>query len=339
VEVGALRGVTEYEPGDLTLTARAGTTMAELQQATAAHGQWLPLDPPGSASGTLGATIATASWGPLAAAFGTPRDQVLGCEVVTGTGDVIRAGGRVVKNVAGFDLTRLMVGGWGTLGIITEATVRLRARPERDETVAIALGGSESVARAWRWLRTGAFAPMAAELLSPRLAATLGVGTVRAPVLLLRAGGNEPLVRELLRSAAMLGDAMAVDTEAWGRLADIDGSDATLRLSAAPSTVAALWTATSAAVDVAGGVAHANLARGVVRCVVPVAGGDESAAALRGIVSAAGTATIIAERGPAWLWTGPSPDAVLQALTDGVRRAFDPDHLLNRGIMGTPGTS
>ena len=101
--------------GDLTLTARAGTTLANIARATAAEGQWLALDPHGSASGTLGATIATASAGPLAHAFGTPRDNVLGIEAVTGTGEIVRAGGRVVKNVAGFDLTRLFTGAWGTL--------------------------------------------------------------------------------------------------------------------------------------------------------------------------------------------------------------------------------
>src|SRR5215211_4142123 len=114
-----LSGITEYVPGDLTLTARAGTTLGEIRRATAAHGQWLALDPHGSDEGTLGATIATASAGPLATAFGTPRDLVLGVEFVTGDGVVARGGGRVVKNVAGFDLARLVTGAWGTLGVLT----------------------------------------------------------------------------------------------------------------------------------------------------------------------------------------------------------------------------
>ena len=126
-------------PGDLTLTARAGTTLAEIERATAAERQLLALDPYGTARGTIGATIATASAGPLAHAFGTPRDLVLGLEFVTGDGAVIRAGGRVVKNVAGFDLTRLLTGAWGTLGVITEVSVRLRALPEMEESVALAV--------------------------------------------------------------------------------------------------------------------------------------------------------------------------------------------------------
>ena len=131
-----LSGITEYVPGDLTLTARAGTTLGEIREATAAHGQWLALDPSGSDDGTIGATIATASAGPLVTFFGAPRDLVLGVEFVTGAGVVARGGGRVVKNVAGFDLTRLLTGSWGTLGVITEVTVRLHARPEADESVA-----------------------------------------------------------------------------------------------------------------------------------------------------------------------------------------------------------
>ena len=82
-------------------------------------------------------------WNPLSW-FGTPRNQVLGCELVTGAGDVVRAGGRVVKNVAGFDVTRLMVGAWGTLGALTEVTVRLRARPEVDEVMVNPVAGAVS---------------------------------------------------------------------------------------------------------------------------------------------------------------------------------------------------
>lgn len=121
-------GIVEYTPGDLTITVRAGTTLGQIQAVLEANHQWLPLDPLGGWDGTIGATIATCSFGPAAAIFGTPRDQVLGLTVVTGLGDVIRPGGRVVKNVAGFDLTRLMIGAWGTLGVITEATLRVRSR-------------------------------------------------------------------------------------------------------------------------------------------------------------------------------------------------------------------
>jgi glycolate oxidase FAD binding subunit len=127
-----LRGVIEYRPGDLVITVGAGTTLAELAQVTSEHAQHCALWPYGDDSATVGALIATAGAAPLALDNYVVRDLVLGLQVVTGTGDVIRAGGRVVKNVAGFDLVRLHTGAFGTLGVITEVSLRLHARPAVD---------------------------------------------------------------------------------------------------------------------------------------------------------------------------------------------------------------
>lgn len=121
------RGVVAYSPGDLTLTVRAGTTLAEIVEALREHGQWLALDPAGGLDGTIGATVASGSYGPAATLYGTVRDQLLGMTVITGRGEIVRPGGRVVKNVAGFDLTRLMTGAWGSLGVVTEVTLRVRS--------------------------------------------------------------------------------------------------------------------------------------------------------------------------------------------------------------------
>src|SRR5256886_8473300 len=130
-------GMVSYVPGDLTLTVRAGTSLAEIAQITGENDQWLPLDPYGSDDGTIGATIATASAGPLASTFGLPRDLLLGLEFVNGRGETIRAGGKVAKNVAGLDLSRLLTGSWGTPGIIPEVTLRLYARPAAGRTFSI----------------------------------------------------------------------------------------------------------------------------------------------------------------------------------------------------------
>lgn len=129
-------GIVAYVPDDLTVTARAGTTLRELAETLGAHDQWIALDPEGGPDVTIGGTVATCSYGPSAALFGTARDQVLGMTVVLGTGEVIRAGGHVVKNVAGFDLTRLMIGAWGTLGVITEITLRVQSRSMRKDSMA-----------------------------------------------------------------------------------------------------------------------------------------------------------------------------------------------------------
>src|SRR5574338_802156 len=189
LDVAGLSGITEYVPGDLTLTANAGTTLAEISDATAAHGQWFPLDPFGDPHGTLGATLATASAGPLSGRVGLPRDVTVGLSYVSGTGEVIHGGGKVVKNVAGFDLVRLSIGAWGTLGVITGATVRLRARPEADLTVALALPPErDALGTLLSTVRSAAVEPLAAELLSATCAQRIGLGD--QPLMLVRLAGN-----------------------------------------------------------------------------------------------------------------------------------------------------
>lgn len=335
LSLDALEGVTEYEPGDLVLTARAGTSLAEIARVTAHEGQWLTLDPFGSPEGSIGATIATASAGPLASAFGTPRDHLLGCEVVTGTGDVVRAGGRVVKNVAGFDLSRLMTGAWGTLGAITAVTVRLRAKPEVDRTLAVSMdrAAEDPAGEAWRWLRASPFTPLAAELCSPALARSIGAGDEL--VLLLRLGGNDALVTATERAVTTLGDARTVDTEVWDRLRTAEPvGAAVVRLGDLPTRIGTLWSSASAAAERAGGFTHATLERGVVRCVVPVERAEEENGRLRGIISELQTAgSRIAERLPRSIWDRfPSPAA--DPLSREIRLAFDPLRLLNPGILG-----
>ena len=206
--------IVEYVPGDLTITVGAGISLAAITEATTAHDQWLTLDPFGSSTGTIGATVATASSGPLATGFGTPRDLVLGIEAVTGTGSIIRAGGRVVKNVAGFDLVRLFTGSRGTLGIITEVTLRLRARPARDVTIAIAIENTATAVRAvCRALRSWPFTPMAAEIIDGACAAALALPQTQT--LLLRLGGNAKAIASQRQRAAALGKAVEVDAAVW----------------------------------------------------------------------------------------------------------------------------
>jgi glycolate oxidase FAD binding subunit len=132
VSTHRMKRTVEYEPADLTLTVEAGLTLGEVQEQAARHGQWLPMDPAPGDRGTIGAMLATGSSGPLAHAVGGPRDLTLGIELVTGDGRVLPLGGRVVKNVAGFDLVRVTVGSWGAFGVITSATLRLFPRPEVD---------------------------------------------------------------------------------------------------------------------------------------------------------------------------------------------------------------
>ena len=142
VELSAqhMTAIAEYEPADLVIGVQAGATLADIAGATAPNNQFLALDPPVADDTTIGSIVARALAGPLRHAHGTPRDQVLGLEVVTGDGRVLEFGGRVVKNVAGYDVVRLLVGSRGTLGFITRVNLRLKPAPAVDETIAAACG-------------------------------------------------------------------------------------------------------------------------------------------------------------------------------------------------------
>jgi len=202
----------------LTLTARAGTPLDEIARVAAAERQWLALD--GAPTGTIGATVATASAGPLASAFGTARDHVLGCAVVTGRGVVVRAGGRVVKNVAGYDLSKLFTGSFGTLGVIAELNFKLRPRPECERTVIVDGPTTELPAKARSIISAGLF-PVAAEILSPAFAAIIGIATTM-PVMLVRFAGNEASVKYQVERTLALSDGGEViieDAQLWKQIA------------------------------------------------------------------------------------------------------------------------
>jgi glycolate oxidase subunit GlcD len=142
VSTRRLSRVVEHSPADLVVSVEAGVPLSVLNDGLARAGQWLPLDPPGAERATLGGVVATNAAGAHGFAYGTARAFVLGMTVVLADGRVIRVGGRVVKNVAGYDLSKLFTGSFGTLGLITEINFKLRPRPEREATVR---ANSESV--------------------------------------------------------------------------------------------------------------------------------------------------------------------------------------------------
>lgn len=121
--------ITAYEPGDLVVTVQAGVRLVDLQAELAKRNQWLPLDPP-YAEATIGGILATNSSGPRRYGYGTVRDHLLGTRSLGADGVATRSGGRVVKNVTGFDLHKLHIGAFGSLGIVTEASFKLRPRPD-----------------------------------------------------------------------------------------------------------------------------------------------------------------------------------------------------------------
>ncbi|HEX3231663.1 MAG TPA: FAD-binding oxidoreductase, partial [Pyrinomonadaceae bacterium] len=160
-----------HEPADLVATAEAGITLTEFQKQLAERGQWLPVDPPDDGTATLGGIVATGLSGPLTAGFGALRSFVIGLRAVRADGRSIKAGGQVVKNVAGYDLCKLFTGSCGGLAVITEITFKLRPLPGESRTI-LASGKRDSVIQSGR-LIANQFSPVAVEVLSSGLAAQL----------------------------------------------------------------------------------------------------------------------------------------------------------------------
>jgi len=148
----AHRGVVDYEPSELVLTARCGTPLEEIENLLAEHGQMLPFDPPHFGDGaTIGGVIAAGLSGPRRPYAGAVRDAVLGCEIINGFGEHLAFGGQVMKNVAGYDISRLMVGALGTLGVITQASIKVVPRPVEETTLAFDYPLGEAVEAVNRW--------------------------------------------------------------------------------------------------------------------------------------------------------------------------------------------
>jgi glycolate oxidase FAD binding subunit len=143
-----LSGILDYSPDDMVLTARAGTTLAAVQAELAKHRQFIPLDCPFPDRAALGGIVATNAHGLWRPAYGVPRDRLLGVRVAMADGSVVRGGGKVVKNVAGYDLCKLFAGSWGTLGLITEVTFKTNPAPPRREHLWFEGGSVEQAIRA-----------------------------------------------------------------------------------------------------------------------------------------------------------------------------------------------
>jgi glycolate oxidase FAD binding subunit len=153
--------IVEYTPDDMVLVAQAGATLAQIQQAARGHGQMLALDPPLPERATIGGLLATGGFGPRRARYGAIRDLVLGVTLVRADGVVAHGGGKVVKNVAGFDLPKLVCGSLGTLALIATATFRLHPLPEKSATALASSVPAERVGSVRRAVRDAQLEPSA----------------------------------------------------------------------------------------------------------------------------------------------------------------------------------
>lgn len=168
--------IVEHAVGDFTLTVEAGMKLADIQATVAKTGQFLAIDPAYSETATIGGIVATGDAGSWRQRYNSVRDQLIGISFCRYDGQRVKAGGRVVKNVAGYDLMKLLTGSYGTLGIITQLTFRLYPLPESSGTVVLT-GDALSIASIVQTLLASSLTPIACDLLSPGLVAQLDLGT------------------------------------------------------------------------------------------------------------------------------------------------------------------
>ena len=238
--------IVDYSPPDLTVTAEPGVTISVLNEVVKAEGQWLPLDPPGFDRASLGAIAACASSGPLRSGFGSPRDYVIGLRLAHADGSGSKSGGKVAKNVAGYDMNKLYVGSYGTLAVLTELTFKLRPLPESFQTAVIA-GDLNSLVQISKCI-------LASEVIPASLFLTRGAfsGSERGRrgewVLRVRFADNDAAVRHQMSLIGKLAHGcearvpVAEEESMWSAVANLDrlGQNAlrlSVPISATPSVV------------------------------------------------------------------------------------------------------
>lgn len=345
LDMSGLSGITLYEPEELVMSARAGTPLEEVEAALAQAGQMLAFEPwspqtlYGQQGGTVGGLFACNVSGPRRMMAGAARDHMLGFRAVNGEGVVFKSGGRVVKNVTGFDLTKLMAGAMGTLGALTEVTFKVLPKPEKSRTVL--LSGAPDAARALIAAQCSPHEVSAcAHLPAPQAArsAVEYVRTAGADVTCVRVEGHAPSVEVRCRALRdLLGplgtgveELHTANTETlWAEIRDaalLPRDKQIWRLSVAPSEGARL-------ARTLGGDHVLDWAGGLVWLALDPAP-DAHAARVRGALESGHATLMRAEesvRGAVAVFQ-PQPGA-LAALSQRVRETFDPRGVLNPGRM------
>jgi glycolate oxidase FAD binding subunit len=357
LDLSALSGITLYEPEELVLSAKAGTPLAEIEAVVAASKQELafePMDYAGVLGGTaglstIGGVLAANLSGPRRIKAGAARDHFLGVNAVSGRGETFKSGGRVVKNVTGYDLCKLLAGSWGTLAAMTDVTIKTLPRAETEATV-IVLGLDDGTARKALGAATGSFADVSAAAHVPAVAAAriAEVASAQAAVTAFRLEGVAPSVAErkavletLLAPFGTLGSLDETASRAlWRAVRDVmpfaaagpAGGRDLWRISTAPTEAPGIGRALSAAADAE---LLYDWAGGLVWAALPASPDAHAPLVRKTVAAAGGHATLI--RAPAAVRAAvdvftPEPPA-LAALTARVRQSFDPLGVLNAGRM------
>ncbi|MEA2992830.1 MAG: glycolate oxidase binding subunit [Alphaproteobacteria bacterium] len=355
LDLSSLTGVTVYEPEELVLSARAGTPIAEIEALVASKGQQLAFEPmdygPVLAKplgeGTIGGVLAANLSGPRRIKAGAARDHFLGFHAVSGRGEAFKSGGRVVKNVTGYDLCKLLAGSWGTLAAMTDVTVKTLPKAETEETLLV-LGLTDAAAIKAMTAAMGSPCEVSGAAHLPATAALRVAGHIhRMAITAFRLEGVAPSVthrklelESLMRAFGEL-DLMAEDESQafWRAVRDVLPFAATgnverplWRISTAPSKGAEVATAIAAQ---AGAQAFYDWGGGLV-WIELLPAPDAGAAIVRQVVAAAGGHATLVRAPPAVRAAVPvfSPqEPALAALSKRVKESFDPKGILNAGRM------
>jgi glycolate oxidase FAD binding subunit len=351
LDMSGLAGVTLYEPEELVLSARAGTPIAEIERLLAEANQELAFEPAdygsllggASGAGTIGGVLAANLSGPRRIKAGAARDHFLGVTAVSGRGETFKSGGRVVKNVTGYDLCKLMAGSWGTLGAMTEVTIKTLPRAETETTVLLTGLDDRRAAQAMaEAMGSSCEVSGAAHLPAAALGSLQGLFAGKA-VTLMRLEGVAPSVSHRVNVLAALldnyGKAETLGEEGsrlvWRSIRDVlpfAGDDRPVwRVSTAPAMGAAI----AAAVTAADGVCFSDWAGGLLWIALPPSDDAGNALIRSAVGQVGGHATLI--RAPAAIRAkvavfDPQAEGVA-ALTRRVKDSFDPKGILNSGRM------
>ena len=333
IETSGLDGLIAHEPEDYTVTVQAGMRFEALQALLSQHGQYLPLDPPQPSRTTIGGIIARGRGGLRRGAFGEVRDWLIGCTAVLSDGRAVHGGGRVVKNVSGYDLPKLFAGSWGTLGCIVEASFKLRPLPLHDASVRIPAADFAAAVEAGSEIAHRIAGLESVLALDASSAAAAGLEGDAA--LLIRAGGMPAVVEETLATArGIVGRGATTDSataaSAWGRLSGRTGpadQGLLVRISAPPPAIATL--SARAAERVPGSAQMALLDGGGIWLRADEAADPAALVALREATVALGGALTIESAAVSGVdtWGEASGLPIMRR----VKAAFDPSGTLSPG--------
>ncbi|MBI3695394.1 MAG: FAD-binding oxidoreductase [Acidobacteria bacterium] len=338
VSTARLPAVAEYEPKDLTISVEAGLPFHELAELLAQNNQMLPLDPPLAEESTVGGVVAANCCGPRRRLYGSARDMIIGMTFVTLEGKQVRSGGMVVKNVAGLDMAKLLIGSFGTLAAIARINFRVYPRPPCERTFLLSFPSLDAALKARDAVLRSVLQPAAIELLNPALASRLGFDLPGGYLLAVEAGGIEAVMaryeRELKGLARDSSEFAALDAEQAGRLwvairdfpalCRWNDAAAVVRLS---TTLARLGEAFTVAGE---SPALARAGSGVTYVHCPGSPADLTirarAAGLYAVVESCATP----DKSQVELWADPGPELEMMAR---IKRDLDPRHLLNHGRL------